>query len=70
MKANLEFGLIMQRSEIKDEFDEDFIPWAKAVMLYCKQSCMKTTAIKTIVDATDFKLSCEFKLSCIYRVQG
>ena len=60
MKATLEFGLIMQHSEIKDEFDEKIVSWAKAIMLYSKQSCMKTTAIKKIIDTTDFKLSCEF----------
>ena len=60
MKATLEFGLIMQRSQMKEEFDENIISWAKAIMLYSKQSCMKTTAIKKLIDATDFSLSCEF----------
>lgn len=62
----MEFGLIMQRSEIKEEFDEQIISWAKAIMLYSKQSCMKTTAIKKIVEATDFELNCEFYLVKYY----
>ena len=65
MKAALEIGLIMQCSEIKDEFDERIVPWAKSILLYCKQSCMKTTAIKKVIDNTDFKLSCKFYLAML-----
>jgi len=54
----LEFGINMQRPGIKEEFDEVIIPWSKAIMLHCKQSCMKTTAIKKTVE--DFQLSCKF----------
>ena len=50
----------MQRPEIKEEFDEVIIPWAKAIMFYSKQSCTKTTSIKKIIEATDFKMSCKF----------
>lgn len=56
----MEFGIIMQRLHIKEEFDEVIIPWAKAIMHYCKQSCLKTTSIKKIIEATDFRVSCKF----------
>ena len=59
-KVELELGLVMQRLEMKESFDEEIVSWAKAIMTYSKQSCMKTSAI---VDATDFKLSC--KLPCL-----
>ena len=38
----------MQRSEIKDAFDESVVPWSKSLLLYFKQSCMKTTVNKKI----------------------
>lgn len=49
----------MNRPELKDEFDEDFVSWAKSVMVYAKKSCIKTTAIKKIIEGTDFKISCK-----------
>lgn len=58
--------MIMQCPDIKEEFDEVVIRWTKAIMLNCKQSCLKTTSIKKIIESTDFKLSCKFcKVCCI-----
>ena len=36
----------MNRLELKDEFDEDFVSWAKSVMVYAKKSCIKTPPLK------------------------
>jgi len=57
-QAKVEFQLIMQRPEIKEEFDEEFILWSKAVVNYCKKKCTKTTAIQKLVK--DIDLESEF----------
>jgi len=55
----LEFELIIQRPELKEEFDENFIGWAQSAMIYAEKSCMKTAVIKKIIEETDFKISCK-----------
>jgi len=57
-QAKVEFQLIMQRPEIKEEFDEEFILSSKAVVNYCKKKCTKTTAIQKLVK--DIDLESEF----------
>lgn len=37
--------MIMQRPDIKEEFDEVIIPWANTIMLYHQQSYLKTASI-------------------------
>lgn len=49
----------MQRPELKEEFDEDFISWARSTLIYAKKTCMKITAIKKIIGQTDFKITCK-----------
>ena len=32
----LEFGLVMQRPNIREEFDDELYIWSKAIINYCK----------------------------------
>ena len=38
------------------------ILWAKAVVLYCKRSCAKSTAIKSLTGETDVDSNCKLLL--------
>ena len=58
IKAKIEFEMIMQRPELKDQFDEEFIVWSKAVVNYCKKRCTKSTAIQKLVK--DMNVECKF----------
>lgn len=58
IQVKLEFEQIMQRPSMKEEFDEDFLNWAKAVILYAQRSCTKFTAVQSIVKNVD--VECEF----------
>ena len=54
-----EFELVMQRSNMKEEFDEHLLMWSKAILYYCKKKCKTTTAIQTLVKNVD-AAECEF----------
>lgn len=43
---------------MKEEFDEELILWSKGVLMYCKQSCLKCTAIQAVVKGTD--VNCKY----------
>jgi len=58
LQAKLEFELTMQRPNLKDHFDEEFLLWSKATISYCKKSCKKTTAIQKLVKDVD--VECKF----------
>ena len=58
IQAKLEFELIMQRSNLKDEFDEELILWSKAVVTYCKAACRKMTFVQKLVKDVD--MDCKF----------
>lgn len=58
IQAKLEFELIMQHPNMKDEFENDFEKWAKAVIVYAQRNCTKLTAIQSIIQ--DIDLECEF----------
>lgn len=62
IQAMLEFELIMQRSNLKIEFDEELILWSKAIVTYCKTKFRKMAAIQKIVKDVDVecKLSTAF----------
>lgn len=53
MQAKLEFELIMQRHDLKDEFDEELVLWSRAVVSYCKRACTKSAAIQALVGDVD-----------------
>ena len=38
---------------MKEEFDEQFLLWSKAILIYCKKICTTTTAIQTLVKDVD-----------------
>ena len=48
----------MQRPNMKNEFDEELISWAKAIIVYCKKSCLESVAIQSIVK--DVNIYCKF----------
>lgn len=54
----MEFELIMQRPRMKEEFDDDFVDWAKAIIVYAQRNCTKLTAVQSIVKDVD--VQCEF----------
>ena len=40
---------------MKDEFDDNFINWAKAVIVYSQRNCTKSTAIHSIIKNIDLE---------------
>jgi len=53
----------MQKSDLKDLFDEEVILWSKAIVNYCKKKCSKSTAIQKLVK--DIDIDCKFLLQWI-----
>ena len=47
----------MQRNNLKENFDEQLILWSKAIILYCKKTCTKSTAIQSLIKEID--VECE-----------
>ena len=39
----------MQRPNLKNEFNQALLLWAKAVVAYCKKACVKSVAIQALV---------------------
>ena len=65
LQAKLEFELIMQHPNMKEEFDGNFHNWAKAVIMYAQRNCSKVTAIQSIVKDVD--LECELvHVLCVF----
>jgi len=60
MKAKIEFEIIMQRPDLKEHFDEEFILWSKAVVYYCKKKCTRMSTIQKLVK--DMNVECKFYL--------
>ena len=48
----------MQKPELKDMFEEEFVLWSKAIINYCKKKCTKSTAIQKLVK--DIDVDCKF----------
>ena len=38
MQMSLEFGLVMERPNIREEFDDELYFWSKAIISYCNVS--------------------------------
>ena len=51
---SLEFGLILNRENIRDEFYEEVLLWAKAVISYCQCTQKRSSAIQHIVSDCEF----------------
>jgi len=66
VQAKVEFELIMQRPNLKNEFDEELVFWTKAVVKYCKRACTRLTAIQKIVKNVD--VDCKHFLLGIFRL--
>ena len=47
-----EFELVMQGPNIREEFDEEYLLWCKAVMTYCKETQNLSTTIQNIIKRT------------------
>ena len=45
-QAALDFDLICKRENLRDEFEESFPQWARAVVKYCKDTQVKSTALQ------------------------
>lgn len=48
----------MQRPDMRNEFDEALILWAKAVIIYCKKACVKSMAIQSLVKNINIDCKC------------
>ena len=44
-----EFALILANPDIREKCDENFVAWSKAVILYCKETQVKSTALQLVV---------------------
>ena len=53
MQMTFEFGLVMQRPGIKEDFDDELVLWSKAAINYCKITQKKSSAIQIVVGDTD-----------------
>ena len=47
-----EFELVMQGPNIREEFDEEYLLWCKAVMTSCKETQNLSTTIQNIIKRT------------------
>ena len=48
-RASQEFGLIMERQDVRERFDEDYMKWARAIIKYSKETQVKNSAIQLMV---------------------
>ena len=51
---SLEFGLVMERPNIREEFDDELYFWSKAIS-YCNVSQKKCVAIQAVQKTLDGK---------------
>lgn len=51
----LEFGLVMQRPNIREEFDDELYFWSKAIIDYCSVAQKKCAAIQAVLKTLDGK---------------
>jgi len=56
LQMTTEFGAVMQRPDIRNEFDEELLKWSRAVMNYCRKTQAQCAAIMKILD----EARCEF----------
>jgi len=49
LQATQEFGLIIERQNVRERFDEDYMKWARAVIKYSKETQVKNSAIQLVV---------------------
>ena len=49
----MEFQLILQRPNIQEDFNEQFLEWCQAIIQYCKETQTSCTAIQSIVKRVD-----------------
>jgi len=55
MQMTAEFGAVMQRPEIREQFDDELVLWSRAILQYCRATQTQCTAIKKILDETSCK---------------
>ena len=48
MQASLEFALVLQRENIRDEFEQCFPKWAEAIIKYCKDTQVRSSILQKI----------------------
>ena len=49
-----EFALVMQRPNIREEFDDDLLIWSKAIITYCRNTQKRSSAIQLVLSDSDF----------------
>ena len=49
IRLSQEFGFVCDQSDIRNHFDEEFLKWAKAVLKYCKETQVNSTAIQLVL---------------------
>ena len=52
---SLEFGLVMRRHNIQDEFDDELYFWSQAIIEYCDVTQKKCVAIQAVLKTLDGK---------------
>ena len=48
-----EFALVMQRPNIREEFDDDLLMWSKAIITYCRNTQKRSSAIQLVLSQGD-----------------
>jgi hypothetical protein len=46
LKACIDFGLACQREDIRDNFEDNFPLWARAIIAYCKKTQVRSMALQ------------------------
>ena len=52
-QALFEFQLILQRPNIQEEFESQFLQWCEAIVDYCRETHCNCTAIRSVVNDAD-----------------
>ena len=45
-QATQELCYVLKRTNIRDEFDEEYLVWARSIIHYCKDTQIKSTSLQ------------------------
>ncbi len=48
LQVAFELGQITGRPEIRDEFETDFLSWLNAIILYCRKTQVRNSALQLV----------------------
>ena len=68
MQAGIDFSLAFKENNIRDVFEEKFQLWAQSIIMYCKDTQIRSSAVQ--LETCDYSDDVEegmcFKASCVY----